>query len=79
MAPLTPDDARDMLSELKGAKLLDGVRGKPPCDKEAVYRAILCLSRMASELRGIVREVDVNPLFAFTDGVRAGDALVVLE
>ena len=79
VAPLTPDDARDMLSELKGAKLLDGVRGKPPCDKEAVYRAILCLSRMASELRGIVREVDVNPLFAFTDGVRAGDALVVLE
>lgn len=79
VAPLTEDDAHDMLSELKGAKLLDGVRGKPPCDKEAVYRAILCLSRMAVELKGIVSEVDINPLFAFTDGVRAGDALVVLE
>lgn len=79
VAPLSEDDAYDMLSELKGAKLLDGARGKPPCDKKSVFRAILCLSRMATELSGIVREVDINPLFAFTDGVRAGDALVVLE
>ena len=79
MAPLSEDDAYDMLSELKGAKLLDGARGKPLCDKKSVFRAILCLSRMATELSGIVREVDINPLFAFTDGVRAGDALVVLE
>lgn len=79
VAPLTMDDCKQMVSELKGAKLLSGVRGKPPCDKQAVYDAIMCLSRLAVELQDIVKEIDINPLFAYENGVKAGDALVVLK
>jgi len=79
VAPLHIDDAKEMVSELKGAKLLSGVRGKPPCDKEAVYDAIMCLSRLAVEMKDYIKEIDINPLFAYENGVKAGDALVVLK
>ena len=79
VAPLSMHDALEMVGELKGSKILDGLRGKPACDKQAVYRALLYLSRMVTEMQDLIKEVDINPLFAFTDGVKAGDALVVLK
>ena len=78
VAPITTHDALEMVGELKGSKILDGLRGKPACDKQAVYHALLSLSRMVVEMQDLIREVDINPLFAFEDGVKAGDALVVL-
>jgi len=78
VAPITTHDALEMVGELKGSKILDGLRGKPACDKQAVYHALLSLSRMVVEMQDLIKEVDINPLFAFEDGVKAGDALVVL-
>lgn len=79
VAPLHVDDAKDMVAELKGAKILSGLRGKPPCDKEAVYNALMCISRLAVEMQDIIKEIDINPLFAYENGVKAGDALIILK
>lgn len=79
VAPLSEYDAHEMVDELRVSKLFDGLRGKPPCDKEAVYGALLALSRMVTEMRDIIKEVDINPLFVYEKGVKAGDALIVLK
>ncbi len=79
-APVTPDDARDMLAELKGAKILEGYRGAPAADVDAVVDALVRLSWLIHDHRDRIAEIDVNPLFvqARGAGVVAADALVVL-
>jgi acetate---CoA ligase (ADP-forming) len=81
MPPIDFDDAVDMLSELRGRAVLEGVRGAPRGDLHAAAAALVRLSRMAVRLRDRVEAVDVNPLFVLPDGegVLAGDALVVLR
>jgi len=80
-APVTPDDAHDMLAELKGAKILEGYRGAPPADVEAVVDVLVRLSWLIHDHQDRVGEIDVNPLFvrAKGKGVVAADALVVLR
>ena len=80
-APVTAADARDMLAELKGAKILDGYRGAAPVDVEAVVDVLVRLSLLISDHRDRVSEIDINPLFARAQGkgVVAADALVVLR
>ena len=80
-APVTPDDAREMLAELKGAKILEGYRGAPPADVEALVDVLVRLSWLIHDHRDRVAEIDVNPLFvrAKGKGVVAADALVVLR
>jgi len=79
-APVTPDDARDMLAELKGAKILEGYRGAPPADVDAVVDVLVRLSWLIHDHQDRIAEIDVNPLFvrAQGKGVVAADALVVL-
>lgn len=80
VAPLADADARRMLGELRGARLLHGFRGRPPGDVAAVSRALVALARLAADLEGTVAEVDVNPLLVLPAGRGAlgVDALVVL-
>ena len=78
IAPFDLDTAREMITELRGAKLLDGYRGQPPADKEALARALVSASQMAAALAPRLKEADINPLFVGPDGVVAADALVVL-
>ena len=80
-APVTPDDARDMLAELKGAKILGGYRGAPPVDVDAVVDVLVRLSWLISDHQERIAEIDVNPVFvrAKGNGVVAADALVVLR
>jgi acetyltransferase len=79
-APLTMNDAREMLGELKGAKILEGYRGAPAGDVDALAQAIVNLSCLISDHRDRIDEIDVNPLFVRPrgQGVVAADALVVL-
>jgi len=76
LAPLSEDDALDMLDELRGRRLLDGWRGAPPVDRRAIARAIVALGRILVEHPG-VGEIEINPLRATSGGVLALDALVV--
>jgi acetate---CoA ligase (ADP-forming) len=80
-APVTAADARDMLASLKGAKILEGYRGAPPADVEAVVDVLVRLSLLISDHREQMAEIDINPLFvqARGKGVVAADALVVLS
>jgi acyl-CoA synthetase (NDP forming) len=78
LAPLTREDAEEMISEVRGSRLLRGVRGEPPGDVEAVVEALLALSRLVAECPEVA-EVDVNPLLVFDKGVVAVDARAVVR
>jgi acyl-CoA synthetase (NDP forming) len=78
LAPLTRDAARALLGGLRGAALLDGVRGRPAVDRERVVDLIVAIAELASARPDIV-EIDANPVIASSDGALAVDALVVLR
>jgi acyl-CoA synthetase (NDP forming) len=65
--PITATDAREMLDDIRGAALLDGFRGSPPADRDALVDTLLRLSRMVGDLPGIL-EIDINPLIALPPG-----------
>jgi acetate---CoA ligase (ADP-forming) len=75
--PFDEDEARRMLTELRAAKLLDGVRGQPPVDKDAVVDVLMKVQRLALDLSDSVAELDINPLVVGPSGAVALDALVV--
>jgi acyl-CoA synthetase (NDP forming) len=78
IAPFDLDTAREMIADLRGARLFDGYRGQPPADKEALARALVAASEMAAALAPRLKEADINPVFVGPGGVVAADALVVL-
>ena len=67
-----------MIRETRGAKLLEGFRGRPPADVDALADALVRLSQLAVDLGDVVRALDINPLMVLPrgQGVRAVDALV---
>ncbi|MEU0008933.1 acetate--CoA ligase family protein [Streptomyces sp. NPDC006314] len=77
--PFGEDRARDMLTDLRGRALLDGVRGRPPADRDALVEVVLRVQRMALELGDHIAELDINPLMVLPrgQGAVALDALVV--
>jgi succinyl-CoA synthetase beta subunit len=80
VAPFGIETARDMISELRAAKLFEGYRGKPAADKEALAKALVAVSSMAVALAPRLKELDINPVFVgpVGEGVVAADALIVL-
>lgn len=78
--PLSREDAEQMLAELRGARVLEGVRGRPPADVPALVDAVLAVSRLAADAAGEIAELDVNPLLVLPAGrgAVAVDALMVL-
>jgi acyl-CoA synthetase (NDP forming) len=78
LAPVDDVSAREMLDDLRGARLLQGVRGRPPVDRSAIVAMVVALSRLGIE-RPDLLEVDLNPVLATAGGALAVDALVVLE
>lgn len=79
LAPLNADDAEEMLSEIKAAKLLRGLRGKTAADRENLIRTLLAVSCMVSDLSDRIAEVDLNPLMAYPRGICAVDALITIK
>jgi acyl-CoA synthetase (NDP forming) len=77
--PLGRDDAARLLGELRGAALLDGVRGAKPSDREALVDLIVSLSRFAAEHADAVAEIDLNPVIVHPagEGLTVVDALIV--
>jgi len=70
-----------MLGEIRGRKILEGWRGAPPADTDAIVDAIVKLAELARDHGGELRELDVNPVMVFPrgQGLKALDALVVLD
>ncbi len=79
--PITRSEAQAMIAEVKGARLLQGFRGRPPADLEALADTLVHVSYLAMHLEGHLAELDINPLMVLPSGqgVKAVDALVVLR
>jgi acyl-CoA synthetase (NDP forming) len=67
ITPLTDRDAGEMVRKIKGYRLLQGYRGHPPADVEAIEDVLLRLSRLVEEIPEI-SELDLNPIFALPPG-----------
>ncbi len=80
LAPLTRQDAKEMLDEVKSAQLLCGLRGEAPSDREAVIDAILRVGQLASDC-DTVAELDINPLIVLPQGqgALAADVRILLQ
>ena len=78
LIPLEAKDADQMMAEIKGRPILDGVRGQPPADLAALRSTILKVSEFV-EKHPEVRELDLNPVFAYPDGALAVDARIVIS
>lgn len=77
---MTPDDVAHQLQDLAGFTLLDGYRGAPPADVEALSRVVAALTRhVAGPAASDLAELDINPLIVgpVGHGVVAVDALLV--
>jgi len=77
--PLDADEAREMIDALQGAAILKGARGQQPADLSAIVDVLLKFSHLCLDLRGVVQEIDINPLLVLDagQGAKAVDCLVV--
>lgn len=80
LIPLTEVDAREMVREIKAAKILDGVRGQAPRDVDALIDVILTVSKMIDE-NPEINELDCNPAFVYEKGkgVLVVDARILID
>ncbi len=78
VVPVRQRDAEEMLKEIKGYSLLEGYRGKEPSDTSALVEIILKLSQFMEENQQ-VKELELNPIFAYPKGALAVDARMILE
>ena len=79
LAPLSRDEAGRMVKKLRGSMMLEGYRGKPPLDVEALIDAILAVSQLATEHKETLLELDLNPMFVYEKGVCSADAVVITD
>ena len=77
--PLGTKDALDLMGQLKGAALLDAVRGEPAADRDALASLMVALSRFAADHADQIAEIDLNPVIvhAAGEGLTIVDALIV--
>ncbi len=80
VAPLSRQEAEDMLSQVRAHALLDGVRGQPPMDKAAIVDTLLRVSQLVQDFPDII-EMDINPLMVYHqgEGALALDMRLVLK
>ena len=78
VAPLTKEDALEMIDEIKTKKLLGEFRGSPAVDREALAKALVGVGDLGIK-NDSISEIDINPLIICGDKPVAVDALVVLK
>jgi acetyltransferase len=77
LCPLHDSDAAQMIAQVKMHKLLEGIRGEPPRDLDALAETLLRISQLAERHPRIV-EMDINPLVAYAKRAVAIDARIQL-
>jgi acetyl-CoA synthetase (ADP-forming) len=78
VAPITTDDAKDMITQLKAYPLLNGYRNTPPADIEALVNILCAVSRLVMD-NPEIKELDLNPVMAYPKGAKTVDARIILE
>jgi acyl-CoA synthetase (NDP forming) len=78
VAPIERKDAFEMIREIRGYPILEGVRGGERADLDALVDILLSASRLAMDWQEI-KEFDINPIFAYAKGALSVDARIILE
>lgn len=78
IAPITKDEAREMISEVKAYPLLKGYRNMPPADMDIIVEILLNTSKLVTEHEEI-KELDLNPIMVYKKGAKTVDARIILE
>ena len=75
--PIEERDAERMITEIKGFKILQGIRGEPPKDIQAIKNLLLKISQLTMK-NPEIKEIDLNPIFVFEKGLQVVDARMIL-
>jgi len=78
IVPMTKRDASEMITEIKGFPILKGYRGHDPADVPFLEDLIIKVSEFVDK-NPEIKELDLNPVFAYKDGAIAVDARIILE
>ena len=78
IAPITKQDAKEMITEVKAYPLLTGYRGKPPADIDTIISILLNTSKLVMDHQEI-KELDLNPIMVYETGAKTVDARIILE
>jgi acetyl-CoA synthetase (ADP-forming) len=78
VAPVTEDEAAEMISEVKAYPLLTGYRNTPPADLKAITKILLNTSKLVMD-HVEIKELDLNPIMVYEKGAKTVDARIILE
>ncbi len=78
IAPITKEDALEMITEVKSYPLLKGYRNTPPVDIGAIIDILLRVSKLTMDHQDI-KEIDLNPVIVYTKGAKTVDARMILN
>jgi acyl-CoA synthetase (NDP forming) len=78
IAPITEDEATEMISEVKAYPLLKGYRNMPPADLKAITKILINTSRLVTD-HPEIKELDLNPIIVYEKGAKTVDARIILE
>jgi acyl-CoA synthetase (NDP forming) len=78
IAPITEEDAREMITGVRAYPLLKGFRNTPPADIDAIVAVLMNTSRLVME-NSEIKELDLNPVMAYEKGAKTVDARIILE
>ena len=78
IAPITTDDAEEMIAQLKAYPLLKGFRNTPPADIDALVEILCNTSRLVMD-NPEIKELDLNPVLVYQKGAKTVDARIILE
>ncbi|MHA1826362.1 MAG: acetate--CoA ligase family protein, partial [Candidatus Heimdallarchaeota archaeon] len=79
LCPTTKERAQRMIDEIKTQKMLNGFRGLPPVDRDALAEMIVNVSKIADKYNNYIKEIDLNPVIANEDGIFGVDARIILK
>jgi acyl-CoA synthetase (NDP forming) len=78
IAPVTEEEACEMITEVKAYPLLKGYRNTPPADIKSIVKILLSTSRLITDHEEI-KELDLNPILVYEKGAKTVDARIILE
>lgn len=78
ITPVTEEEAREIIAEVKAYSLLKGYRNVPPADIEAMVNILLDVSRLVTQ-HAEIKELDLNPIIIYEKGAKTVDARIILE
>jgi acyl-CoA synthetase (NDP forming) len=77
VAPIDKTDASNLIHDLRGSKILEGVRGKPPADLDSIIDILMNVSDLMME-HDAINQLDLNPVIVYSDSVCAVDSRIII-